>query len=461
MGRVSHKTKFLYGIGAFGYGSIGQTINSFGMFFGTGVLGIPGTLMGLAIGISTIWDATTDPFVGHFSDRTKSRFFGKRHGWIIFAAILVAIFNLMLWSVPMNLSTMGKFWLLLIVLLLLETFNTCYSTPYGALGLDLSQNYDDRTAVQNYRTAFSFSSLLVPSILMIFFLQDPRNIAGYRSIALITSILCIVCAAICFAGTYKHRSIKQDNPEEKKSRAKISDVFEGFFGIVRQKNVGLLIAGYAISLSAGAFITSLGLHVFTFTFGFSTMQIPIIMVCLIAGIIIAQPLWYFVSRHTDKIVALIMALGMLLICMALFASILVFRGFLPPDVALVLISLVIFLSGIGTGCLYSMPISMFADCIARHQEQTGTDNTGKCAGFLTFSTKTSNAFILFIIGLSLDIIGFNGANAEQTQSVQNWLGWLLIAGVVIAATSAMLIYSNYSYTREELNPAESNTMNKS
>ena len=92
---------------------------------------------------------------------------------------------------------------------------------------------------------------------------------------------------------------------------------------------------------------------------------------------------------------------------------------------------------------------MFADCIARQQQETGVISTGKSAGFLTFCTKISNAVILFIIGLSLDIIGFSGAHATQSMSVQNWLGWLLIAGVSIASVTAMFIYSKYSYTKSD------------
>jgi len=278
-------------------------------------------------------------------------------------------------------------------------------------------------------------------------LQDHRSPGGYVSIAAVTSTLCIVCAVICFIGTYKHKTIGAV-PSPHPSPG-IRSIFEEFFGIIKQKNVGRLIAGYAISLSAGAFLTSLGLHVFTYTFGFSTLQIPIIMICLIGGIILGQPLWYFISRRTDKITALLCALGMLLVCMVLFAAVLITRGSVPLNASLVLICFTIFMSGVGTGCLYSLPISMYADCIALRKQQTGIDNTGKSAGFLTFCTKISNAFILFVIGVSLDIIGFNGALSTQSTSVQNWLGWLLISGVVVASTTAMFIYSKYSYTKSD------------
>jgi Na+/melibiose symporter-like transporter len=443
---VGNRTKLLYGTGAFGYGAVGQTIGSFLMFFGTGVLGIPGTLMGLAVGISTVWDATTDPIVGHWSDKVKSRFFGKRHGFILFGGIAVALANILIWNISPSWDTASKFWSILVLLLVLETFNTCYSTPYGALGLDLTEKYDDRTAIQNYKTAFSFLSLMVPSLLMVFLLKDARNTGGYVSIAIVTSALCILSAIICFLGTYKHRPISREEvtPEPQKE-----NLFEDFFGIIKQKNVGRLIAGYAISLSAGAFLTSLGLHVFTYTFHFTTMQIPIIMLCLVAGIIIGQPFWYYLSRRTDKVMTLLTALGMLLVCMIVFSSILIFRSSVSINTALVYMCFAIFASGVGTGCLYSIPISMFADCIAKHQQETGTDKTGKSAGFLTFCTKISNAVVLFIIGLSLDIIGFNAVSGTQSISVQNWLGWFLVAGVTIACVAATFVYCHYSYTKHD------------
>ena len=478
---LSHGKKLLYGSGAFGYGSIGQTLNSFLMFFGSSVLGIPGFLMGLAIGISTIWDATTDPFVGHFSDNTKSKVFGKRHGYILFASFAVAITNLLIWSISPEWSTGAKFFAMLTLLLVIETFNTCYSTPYQALGLDISKNYQDRTAVQAYKTVFSFLALLVPSVLMTIFLAPTRyetlvdSSRGYFEIAIFTSILCVVCALICFFGTYKNRTIykgyevsyplspaltqssarkhagdsrslgDKENPSKKKSKG----IVKSFFGIAKQKNVGRLILGYAVSLAAGAFITSLGLHVFTYTFQFTTLEIPLVMVSLIIGIIAAQPLWLWHSRKYDKAASLITALGLIIVGMVLFSMVLAFRYSVPGSALLPLVAIVIFICGMGTGCLYSLPISMFADCIHKEAAETGEDKTASSAGFLTFCTKISNAFIMFIVGISLDLIGFRGGEATQTVAVQNWLGWVLISGVVLAAVAAIFIYSGYTYSKSD------------
>lgn len=445
--------KLFYGIGAFGYGSIGQTLGSFLMFFGTSILGIPGVLMGVAVGLSTVWDATTDPFVGHMSDNTRSRFFGKRHAFILFGSIGVALINLLIWSISPTWPVFLKFIVLLVLLLLIETANTVYSTPYGALGLDLSKTYDERTAVQGFKTVFSFLSLLVPSLLMTWLLSPTRYVTmnatnrGYQEIALVTSALCVLCAFICFVGTYKHRPISTEKTPSNKSslRAIVSE----FFSIIKQENVARLIIGYAISLSAGAFITSLGLHVFTYTFGFSTLEIPIIMVCLIGGIIIGQPFWYALSRRNDKVTSLIAALGTVIIGIIIFAAVLSFRNVLYHTQVLPLVCFTIFICGLGTGCLYSLPISMFADCIDKNCRNTGIDTTAKSAGFLTFCTKISNALIMFVIGLALDIIGFKGNQAIQTVQTQNWLGWLLILGVGAACVSAIFVYSNYTYSKQD------------
>jgi Na+/melibiose symporter-like transporter len=449
---VSVPAKVLYGLGAFGYGSIGQTMGSFLMFFGTCVLGIPGVLMGLAVGLGTVWDALTDPIVGAMSDNTRSRRFGKRHGYVLFGSIAVACVNLLIWSISPDWSTGAKFVCMLVLLLVYETFCTLYSTPYGALGLDLSKTYDERTAVQSYKTVFSFLSLLVPSLLMTVFLSPTRYVTmgaandGYMDIAYITGALCVSCGIVCFFGTYRHKKIGV--PEQ---RTPDAGLFRDFFSIVKQKNIPRLIVGYAVSLSAGAFITTLGMHVFTYTFGFSSIEIPIIMVCLIGGIIAGQPIWYRLSCKYDKVTALLLALFTVLLGIILFTVIFCLRGVITTGQAMPLVAVAIFICGVGTGCLHSIPISMYADCIYKNLDETGVDRTAKSAGFLTFCTKFSNAGIMFVIGLALDLVGFRGASAVQSVATQNWLGWLLILGVSTAAVLAIFIYSKYTYSKKDFN----------
>ena len=81
-GSVNMANKMFYGIGDFGFNMVINTLGSFVLFFSTTVHGINSMLVGFAIGLSMVWDAITDPITGFISDRTKSIFFGRRHGFM-------------------------------------------------------------------------------------------------------------------------------------------------------------------------------------------------------------------------------------------------------------------------------------------------------------------------------------------------------------------------------------------
>ena len=128
-----HK-KLFYGFGSLSYSVISQTISNFFMFFATSVLGINGTLVGLAVAISTIWDGISDTLVGYASDNVPIGKMGKRNGYMLIATIGMSIANIFLWCVPNDIAVIYKFVWILLSLIIIETFNTMFSTPFMALG---------------------------------------------------------------------------------------------------------------------------------------------------------------------------------------------------------------------------------------------------------------------------------------------------------------------------------------
>ena len=96
MKKISNKTKFMYCVGNLGYGTISQTMSNFIMFFATSILGISGTLVGIAVAISAFWDGLSDPLVGYLSDRHKNKIFGRRLGFMLIATFGMAFFNILL-----------------------------------------------------------------------------------------------------------------------------------------------------------------------------------------------------------------------------------------------------------------------------------------------------------------------------------------------------------------------------
>ncbi len=71
--KISLPTKFSYGIGQFAEGLNNVSFGLFILFYYNQVLGVSGTLCGLALGIALIFDAITDPLAGSLSDNWQSR----------------------------------------------------------------------------------------------------------------------------------------------------------------------------------------------------------------------------------------------------------------------------------------------------------------------------------------------------------------------------------------------------
>ncbi|GIS19826.1 MAG: hypothetical protein CM15mP120_17420 [Pseudomonadota bacterium] len=48
------------------------------LIYSNNCLGVPGYLSGLALALAMVWDAFTDPLLGHWSDKSNTRI-GRRH----------------------------------------------------------------------------------------------------------------------------------------------------------------------------------------------------------------------------------------------------------------------------------------------------------------------------------------------------------------------------------------------
>src|SRR5688572_12317503 len=93
----------------YGAGGIADSIKSVAsglylLFFYTSVLGLPARLVGIAAAVSLVWDASIDPLIGRWSDRTRGRL-GRRHGWMIAGGISMGIAFVGLFVPPAGLPT--------------------------------------------------------------------------------------------------------------------------------------------------------------------------------------------------------------------------------------------------------------------------------------------------------------------------------------------------------------------
>ncbi len=118
-------------------------------------LGLSAFWLGVILIIPRLWDAVSDPIIGHLSDNTRTRW-GRRRPFLLIGGILVAVFFVLIWWIPKgdaireifpSESGFQAFQLvyILISLLLFYTACTIFEIPHGALGMEMTTDYHERT----------------------------------------------------------------------------------------------------------------------------------------------------------------------------------------------------------------------------------------------------------------------------------------------------------------------------
>lgn len=458
MKSLKFSNKLCYGIGALGYSSMSQTLNNFIMFFATAVMGIKGSLVGIAIAISSLWDGVSDPLVGYLSDNTKNKFFGKRLGYMFFGIFAIALINILIWSMPQSLGQAGKFLWLLVGMLAIETANTCYGTPFSALAIDIAPNYNEQSKIQGFKTVFSIIGMILPSLLMYLFMpsisisiQTGYTQSGYIKIACINSAMLIFFALITIISslrfTQKNKIYLANLPKQKFS---FSSLISGYFRVLKNKDFRAVILGYSFATIASAFLTSVGMHLFTYCYHFSSSQISVVLVALFGGAILSQPLWAMLSNRMEKKRALIISLSLIIIGIFMTVITFLFRDYIPTEIMFYIAIFCLIFCGIGAGAMYSLPFSMYADAVNLEIFKTGENNAGAYTGYFTFTYNLANSVALLIIGFLLDMIKFDSSQPVQALSVQSGLGGIVFFGCSIFLALAILTVSKFSIRRADV-----------
>lgn len=460
------RNKLCYGFSSMGYSSLSQTLNSFVMFFGTSIMGISGSLVGIAIAIASLWDGISDPLVGNISDRTKNKFFGKRLVYVFFAIFAVAFCNIFLWNMPKASQGFMFLWLL-VFMLLQETANTFFSTPMSALALDLAPDYNEQSKVQSYKTIFSIIGMILPSILMYVFMpsisigvQTNYTQSGFVSIAYINSALMIFCGLVGVFGNLRRVQKTQGSFVEFKEKTSFKKLMLGYFEVFKKSSFACVILGYSVAQMASSFLTSIGMHLFTYCYHFSSTQISILLLCMFGGAILSQPIWIGFSKKVDKKLAVITGLSVVLMGLGATLITFLFRTYVDISIIFPITCFTILICGFGTGAMYSLPISMYADVVALEKLESGEDKSGSFLGYYSFTYNLSNSISLLIMGFLLDLIKFDSTQAVQPLSVQTGLGTIVFCGCSLALSAAILIFSRYKLKRSDVLKAQMKISNK-
>jgi len=435
---ISLQSRLLYSSGIVSHALKEAAIGVFILFYYKQVLGLSGTLTGFAIGISIIWDGVSDPLIGAWSDRLRSRI-GRRHPLMIAAVIPLAAGFIMLYSPPDNMLSdqVDLFAWLLFSMLLVRTALTFFMVPYLALGAEITDDYHERTQIAGMRTNLAWMiGTLVAATGLIFVFNEESGVDGrfvidnYHFFGWVNGLLVILFSVICIAGTWRYIP-KLTSGTTHVSSNMLRDIFITF----RNKNFCYIVILDMAVGGIGSITATLLMVTYTYFWQLDATQTsllfagPIILAVLMSAVF-SKPL----NRLFEKQQILRLTCALTSINLVWLTPLKLFD--LLPDNSTVVFALIYVNWAIHMTMTIVRVItvhSLLADIVDEQELATGKRQEGVVFAVAFFSSKFMGAFGYVIVGPFLDLIGLQaGAQPGEVSSTVMWgLGLLMGPGLAI------------------------------
>ncbi|MEY3210620.1 MAG: hypothetical protein RIT28_1101 [Pseudomonadota bacterium] len=437
-GMVPWSTRLLYAAPALGLAALGIPLYVHLPKFTTDVVGVDVGLVGAALLLARVFDAVTDPLAGYLSDRTRTRW-GRRRPYIALGGLALA-FSLGVLFVP---PTDGAFasgalaaWRFVGALLLVFAAWTAVVVPYEALGNELSEDFDERTAVLGLRDGALLVGTLVASAvpgLLVWGLDLPETNAGERTkffwlaaiYGVLIAALCLLCAVFV--------------PERGKAQGQggFLSPAEALRTLRANPPFAALLASYTVNAIGSNLPATLLLYYVAVVLQAPQAE-PFLLAYFLTGIAL-MPAWPPLSRKIGKKEAYVLA------C-AVNIGAFVWAYNLGPGDGL-WFGLICVASGVGFGGTVILPSSMQADVIDYDELLTGERREGHYVGLWNVSRKLAAALGVGVALPLMQLAGYVPGATTQPEAVAWTLRALYAAVPSVCALAALGIVWRYRLDR--------------
>ena len=459
MRRVSWPIRLAFGLGQLPEGIKSAAFGFFLLFYYNQVLGLSGTLSGLAIFIAMVVDAVTDPMVGALSDSTRSRW-GRRHPYMYAAAIPFAASFYFLFVPVDGLSEMGLFLWLAAFSILTRTFMTFYSVPHMSLGAELTQDYDERTLLSSVRMVMQlvgmFAVLLGGPIFFFgatdAFENGQLNPDAYPPFALAAFFIMVIGVWLSALGTHSEIPNLPEASEDARfdAFAVVRDVIQAF----RIRAFAAVTCASIMSGMTQGMVQALILYTGTYYFELNPTEMSYVFVAGVVGVtsgaMLTRPLSSFVREKRHLYIAGYTWYAIF----TTYVIILRILELLPDNSDPIVAPLYIIsggISGLGLGVAIPLTASMIADVTDEHERRFGTRQEGIYYAAASFAGKAIGGSGAIFAGLIIDFAGIpQGADpATVPADAVARFGWALGPAVIVMTALAILFVSFYNISRAD------------
>ncbi|WP_299596637.1 MFS transporter [uncultured Microbulbifer sp.] len=431
--------------------------NTFLLLFYSQVLPLPASTASLALMLSVVLDAISDPLVGSYSDGLKTRL-GRRHPLMYASVIPLGLTLYFLFSPPAGLSQTQLFLWLLAFSSASRLAMTFFLVPWSALFAELTDDYHERSAIITYRYVLgalggvlfiwcSWSFIFPASEA---FSKGQLNPEAYDTFALVIALAVSLTALLTTQLTvgWVPRLRQPDKARPFSVGIALRDVRlalanRDFLVLF----VGLLLASVLTGVVAGFEI-----YFHTYFWEFSPDDLRWLSLGGLGALFGAAIVGPLQARFDKKDVLLGSMLFSLTDGLCVVGARLL--GFLPENGDPLLLQLLVgneFLRMASLSVTVILFVSMVADTLDAQELKTGLRQEGVFSSAIAFSGKAVSGVGILVVGFMLDFIIRWPANAVPGEvNPQTVFDLGIFGGLLIPAFYLIPFYfaTRYQITRE-------------
>jgi len=387
-------------------------------------LGLSAFWLGVILIIPRLWDALSDPVIGHLSDNTRTRW-GRRRPFLLLGGILVAVFFVIMWWIPKGdrvrlwfptETGFQAFQLVYILLSLLLFFTACniFEIPHGALGMEMTTDYHERTRLFSAKSFVG--NLFAMSTPWLFALANLERFKGTGNEAdgmrYVSIMIAVVLIPLSFWWTFQLR----EPGFSKAAKHEKTPFWKDMKRTASNRDFArLTLAVFTLAMGFN-FVQLLGSYIPIFyVFGGDKVAGAYLLgingtIWAVTGLLAVFPL-NWISPKLGKRNTL--AIAILLMCLAQLSKIVCYNPHFPY-----LIVIPTILLSAGMLFFFTLGSSMVGDICDEDELATGYRAEGSYYSIFWWLIKMGTAFASFIAGALIVLTAFDEIQVTKVDGLQ-------------------------------------------
>ena len=436
MNKLTVKDHLGYSIGSIGDSLVYTFIGSFLMFFLTTVAGIEPAAAGVITAVGAVWNAVFNPVIGYLSDKVFTRM-GRRRPLIIGFSLPLALSIFLLFTdLPLHGAVKAIYYGLMTIMF--WTTYTGYYVPYCALGAEYTNDYDDRTKLRLFAAVFNIIgtifSMALPTVMVDILMNRGMSLDGAWSVVgLVMGVVATTSIIITFFASKKKDPPVSKPKELEAEKLDIKSLFIEYLAIARLKPALYLIIISIASLICSTLILSNIVYFFTYNLEFEAGEISAFLVTRSLFGLVLVPILGKTVKLLDKRGAVI------------FYYLLGAAGMIIMDVLSIwnMTTAVIYMlvAAVCTTIYWDIVPSFYYDLCDYDKAKNCKDRQGMIISFQGLVQAIASGMGTLILGFILQLCGFNGEAAVQSEHTMVWIQHTAtVIPVLMLMLAAFMVY---------------------